>query len=143
MRARAGLAGYLVGLTYVSKVEDTWSQDADSEARNPLQKTRDFVLRYGPAVLVLLPLPSFGLLAASLLAGTVLALFAGWTAYNLSFVYRSTERNIGGAIGGLIAGISLLDALILGAAGADSAAVFAALLAFAATHTLQRYVKGT
>ena len=62
--------------------------------------------------------------------------------HSLSLVYRTRDRNIGGAIGRLIAGISLFDGLVLATAGAGIG-VLVALAAFGSTHALQRYIKGT
>jgi len=131
------LGGYLVGLTYVAKVEDKWA----SEHRSATSIV-GLALRYWPAVLVLLPVAYFASHAASWLVAPVLALFVGWVAYSLWLVYRPNDRNIGGAIGRLIAGISLLDGLVLAATG-SAVGVLVALVAFRGTHALQRYVKGT
>jgi hypothetical protein len=72
----------------------------------------------------------------------LLALFASWSAYAASFVYRADRRNIGRAVGYFIAGIALLDALALAVAG-SMIGVALALVAWAATLFLQRYIKGT
>jgi hypothetical protein len=58
-------------------------------------------------------------------------------------VYRRTERRIGAAIARLIAGISLIDLLVLAAVGAPPPTLVLALLAFGLTLLLQRYVEGT
>lgn len=167
------LGSYLVGLTYVSKVEDRWARETDplTPTLSPLQRERGLdgtprpfgerpadsdssesrvrggllvrkAIRYWPAVLVLLPAAYFGTQATNLLVAGVLLAFLVWAGYSLSLVYRRTGRNIGGAIGRLIAGISLVDGLVLASAGAG-VGVIVALLAFGSTHLLQRYVKGT
>jgi 4-hydroxybenzoate polyprenyltransferase len=164
------LGGYLVGLTYVSKVEDKWGtpspqpSPARGEGASPFpspstgegegggegaadqhHRISDYLeipSRFWPAVLVLLPVAYFGTQAANPLVAVVLVLFVGWSAYSLLLVYRPTGRNIGGAIGRLIAGISLLDGLVLASGGAGLG-VLVALAAFGSTHVLQRYVKGT
>jgi 4-hydroxybenzoate polyprenyltransferase len=69
-------------------------------------------------------------------------LLAGWILFSLHTVYREQGRNIGLAIGRLIAGISLFDALVLASTGAFTF-MAAALVAFGATLVLQRYVEGT
>ncbi len=113
---------YIVGLTYLAKVE-----------RQP------GLLGLWPAALLFLPA-----LYASLQftdAGVFLVLlFTGWTVYSLSFVYK--RRDYGGAIGRLIAGVSLLDALVLAGAG-SAVGVGLAGLAFGLTLFFQRYIKGT
>src|SRR5439155_7691513 len=59
------LGGYLVGLTYVSKVEAKWSNPSPqpSPARGERARTRRprSINRYWPAVLVLLPAAYFGM----------------------------------------------------------------------------------
>jgi hypothetical protein len=72
----------------------------------------------------------------------LLALFAGWTAYAASFVYRADRRSIGRAVGYLIAGVALLDALALAVVG-SVIGVALALAAWGTTLFLQRYIKGT
>lgn len=118
------LGGYIVGLTYVAKTE-----------------RRAGAARYWPAALVFLPAvyvltlsPGMGVLALA-------ALFVGWAAYALSFVY-GPNRQIGRAVVSMIAGVSLLDALVLAQQGAWPL-VGVALAAFALTLALQRWVKGT
>ncbi len=66
----------------------------------------------------------------------------GCVAYSISFVYRLTAHSIGGAIGRLIAGISLFDALVLADVGSWVGVAFAAA-AFAATLFFQHYIRGT
>jgi UbiA prenyltransferase family len=160
------LGSYLVGLTYVSKVEDQWAatrpvRPADSEPASRVlgepvegptarlahrERIGDPVgrvfLHYWPAVLVLLPVAYFAAFAASGWVAGLLGFFTAWAVSALSLVYRPANRDIGGAIGRLIAGISLLDGLVLVASG-WGVGVVVALLAFGGTHVLQRYVKGT
>jgi len=120
-----GLLGlYVVGLTYIAR----------SEARP------DFT-GYWPLWALCPPVIYFALWVPLAFLPLVI-LFAGWIAYSASFVYRTKGRSIGGAVGRLIAGISLYDALVLAAAGAP-VGVALALLAFGTTLILQRYVKGT
>jgi hypothetical protein len=119
------LALYIIGLTYIAK----------SESRPSLTNYWPAAILFLPAVYVLLQIPA----AITL---PILLLFGGWVAYSISFVYRSRNRSIGGAIGRLIAGISLLDALVLITLGALQL-VLIALLAFGATLFFQHYIKGT
>ncbi|MCP6618194.1 hypothetical protein NL516_27575, partial [Klebsiella pneumoniae] len=69
--------------------------------------------------------------------------FIGWALQSMSYVYRPERRNVGRAIGSLIAGVSLLDALVLVAAGASWAPVLLAAFAFVLTVYWQRDIKGT
>ncbi len=115
---------YLIGLTYIAKTE-----------------TRPALTAYWPAVLLFLPL-GYWAPRLSIEALPLLLLFGAWVAYSISFVYRSSDRSIGGAIARLIAGISLLDGLALASVG-SATGVALALLAFGATLFLQSYIKGT
>jgi UbiA prenyltransferase family protein len=119
------LVAYLVGLTAISKSE-----------------TRPTVVGYWPAGLLFLPPLYF---AARLGLGLTLLLpllVAGWVVYSLTFVYRARTRSIGAAIGRLIAGISLVDALVLASSGALET-VWLALAGFGLTLFFQRYIEGT
>jgi 4-hydroxybenzoate polyprenyltransferase len=97
---------------------------------------------YWPAALLALPALAFVASAPPPVAWPLLLLFACWTAYAASFVYRADGRNIGRAVGYLIAGIALLDALALAVAG-SGVGVAIALVAWGLTIYLQRHVKGT
>lgn len=116
---------YIVGLTYIARSE-----------------TGPSFTRYWPAALVFLPASYFALRLPSAWVLPLLILFAGWVAYSVSLVYRRTGRDIGGGITGLIAGISLYDALVLATVGALSGVILA-LLAFGLTLFFQRYITGT
>jgi 4-hydroxybenzoate polyprenyltransferase len=123
--AGALLVAYLVGLTAISKSE-----------------TRPTVVGYWPAALLFLPPLYF---ATRLGVGPALVLpllVAGWVAYCLTFVYRARTRSIGAAIGRLIAGISLVDGLVLASSGALEI-VWLAAAGFALTLFFQRYIEGT
>ena len=119
------LFGYVVGLTAIAKTE------AGSRLGGA-----------GPAVLLGLPAVAFVVASPPVAAWPLLAIFVGWVAYGASFVYRTDGRNVGRAVGSLIAGIALLDALVLAVAG-SAVGVAVALVAFGATLFFQRYVKGT
>jgi hypothetical protein len=116
---------YVVGLTYVAKTEN-----------------RPSATKYWPAVALFLPAAYFAFLLPAVALPILLPLFIGWVAYSISFVYRSKSRDVGGAIGRLIAGIALYDSLVLAAAGSLFGVVLA-FVAFAATLFFQRYIKGT
>ena len=112
---------YVVGLTYIAKTE-----------------TRTLT-GYWPAALLYLP-ALIGALALPWSGFWLPLVLALWVTYSASFVYLS--RRVGQAIGQLIAGVSLLDALVILLFGAASGVVWA-LLAFGLTLFLQRYIRGT
>jgi len=137
MLAFAGglLVLHLVGLTAIAK----------SEARPSMTG-------YWPAVVLLIaPLaflvqaPGWLVQAASLPAQVpVLAVAdAVWLLTSMRLIYRPAPRHIGAAVARLIAGISLLDLLILAALAAPPLFLALALLAFGLTLLLQRFVEGT
>ena len=70
-------------------------------------------------------------------------LSAAWVAVTIRLVYRETDRRIGLAIGRLIAGVSLVDAMVLSANGASYTVIGLAVLCFGLTLVLQRYIEGT
>ncbi|MCC6313342.1 MAG: UbiA family prenyltransferase [Thermomicrobiales bacterium] len=119
------LFGFTVGLTAIAKAEAGTG-----------------LAGYWPAALLALPAIAFAVSSPPPLAWPLAPLFIGWTAYAASFVYRADRRNIGRAVGYLIAGIALLDALALGLAG-SGIGVAVALVAWGLTIYLQRHVKGT
>lgn len=119
------LFAYIVGLTAIAK----------AEAGSGLAGA-------WPVALLALPAIVFAARAPQPAGWAPLALFAGWTAYAASFVYRAERRSIGRAVGYLIAGVSLLDALALAVVG-SAVGVALGLLGWATTLFLQRYVKGT
>jgi len=113
---------YIVGLTYIAKSE-----------------TKHTFSQHWPAVLLFLPVAFPFFQGFVPLHAVLLLLFVGWVTYSISFIYRG---KIGGGITRLIAGISLLDALVLTSTGTTTG-VIAAWLAFELTVLLQRYIKGT
>lgn len=144
------LGAYIVALTQIAKAEG-----------------RRGAMRYWPAALLFAPAawalwqlapgaPSgalFGVLSGTAAAGVasgletvagvlLVAVFAGWVGHSLSFVYRRGTPAFGAAISRLIAGVALLDALVLAAHGLVGA-VLLALAAFALTLFAQRFIKGT
>ena len=124
--AAAVLLCYLIGLTYVAKQENL------TEVRHlwPLAFLGAPFLYMWPA----LPTPG---------AATVLYLsFLAWVAYAVGWLVRPGHRNIRRAVVSLIAGISLLDALLMAGAG-DPARASWAVLGFALTLAFQRWVPGT
>ena len=117
---------YLIGLTYAAK-----------------QEHLDRVANLWPLAFVAIPM--FWGLQASLNDGIVAViglLFLVWVLYALSFLRRRRLGDVPRAIGGLLAGICLWDALVIAAAGRPSVAVLALVL-FGLTLLLQRYVSPT
>lgn len=112
---------YLVGLTYIAKTE-----------------TRTLT-GYWPAALLYLPV-LVGALALPWSGFWLPLALALWVTYSVWFVYGT--RQVGRAIGGLIAGISLLDALVIALFGTFLGVLWA-LAAFVLTLYLQRYIRGT
>ena len=122
----AVLLSYLIGLTYVAKQENL------TEVRH------------------LWPLAFLGapflyawrsLLDAG--AGSILYLaFLGWVVFAVSLLVRPRRRDIRRAVVSLIAGISLLDALLIAGAGEPARALWA-VAGFALTLAFQLWVPGT
>lgn len=119
---------YVIGLTYIAKTENKPSITNVSIVATLFLPTVYFTARQLQQVQwVTLPLILF---------------FTIWVAYSVSFAFRSPKRQVGQTVGQLIAGISLLDALVLAASGSLPGTPLA-LLSFALTLYLQRYVRGT
>ena len=78
----------------------------------------------------------------SLAVAVAWLLFAGWVAYSLHFLKRRRPGDVPRAVGGLLAGICLWDALVIASTGQAAAALLAAAL-FLVTLVLQRYVAPT
>ncbi|MEZ4741955.1 MAG: UbiA family prenyltransferase [Bdellovibrionota bacterium] len=73
---------------------------------------------------------------------SILIIFIGWTSYCLSFLKK--KKLLFKTVIGLIAGISLLDALLVSSSGNVSPEILIIMLmCFLSTLLLQRYVKGT
>ena len=120
------LLSYLIGLTYVARQEHLGR-----------------VANLWPLLFLALPL-GWGARAA-LQGGFVAALwvlFAAWVLYALSFLKRRRPGDVPRAVGHLLAGICLWDALVLADAG-QPAVAGAALGLFALTLLLQRVVAPT
>ncbi len=119
------LTAYLIGLTYVAK------QETLGRVRNlwPLVFLSAPFLYTAPAV------------AASPAGAAIYLGFLTWVIYALTLLIRSPRR-IPRAVVSLIAGIALLDALLIALHGAPTLA-WAAVGGFAATLALQKLVSGT
>ena len=124
----AALLCYLIGLTYVAKQENL----------------REF---RGAWPLLFLAVPfTYPLVYAAALEHTAGLVFYGalaaWIVYTLGFLLRPQRRNIPRAVGHFIAGISLLDGLLIAGQGQALVAGTCAL-AWLLTLILQRVVPGT
>jgi 4-hydroxybenzoate polyprenyltransferase len=120
------LLSYLVGLTYIAR-----------------QEHLDRVAHWWPLAFLALPLLWGAQAAASSLPVAVIwLLFAAWVLYALSFVKRRRPGDVPRAVGGLLAGICLWDALAIAATGQPGLAVLA-VAAFALTLMMQRFVAPT
>ena len=117
---------YLIGLTYVAKQENL------GHIRNmwPLAFLAVPVL-YGLTLIVNAPLTAIFWLA-----------FSGWILVALFYLRRRNPGDIPRAVVSLIAGIALLDAVLIAATGATAYATLA-VLGFLLTLTVQRFIAGT
>jgi 4-hydroxybenzoate polyprenyltransferase len=119
------LLSYLIGLTYVAKQENL------ARFRNAW-----------PLLFLAVPFVYAVPIVMDTVGRAVLYLgFLGWVVYSLSFL-RVGRMNIPGAVVRLLAGICLLDALLITGANEPTLAV-AAIAAFILTRILQGYVAGT
>ena len=117
---------YLIGLTYIAK------QETLGEVRN-----------LWPLAFLAAPVVYAVLAARYSVQGVVLGLlFVAWTGLALWFLRRRQPGDVPRAVVSLIAGIALLDAVLIAAAGAAGVAWLAGA-GFALTLLLQRYVAGT
>jgi hypothetical protein len=117
---------YLIGLTYIAKQEHLGR-----------------VANLWPLLFLALPL-IWGLRAAleDAIVATLSVLFLGWVVYSLWFLRRRGPGDVPRAVGSLLAGICLWDALVIAAAGRPSVAALALAL-FGLTLLLQRFVAPT
>jgi hypothetical protein len=120
------LVCYLIGLTYIAKQETL----ARVENLWPLAFLAAPVL-YGAWLIAPVPL-----------VAPFWVLFCGWMALALWLLRRRRRGDIPRAVVSLIAGISLLDALLIAASGLPGLAL-AALAGFGVTLFFQRYIAGT
>jgi heme O synthase-like polyprenyltransferase len=122
----ATLLSYLIGLTYVAKQEN-------------LTEVRHLWPLAFLAAPFLYALPA---LATSAPAAVLYVGFLGWVVYAVSWLVRAGRRDIRRAVVSLIAGISLLDALLIAGTG-DVVRAGWAVLGFVLTLVFQRWVPGT
>ena len=120
------LLSYLIGLTYVAKQENL----------KEIKNTWPLVFLAAPLV--------YGIYSATLGWGNGLLIicFAVWLGVSLRFLVRQYPGDIRRAVVCLIAGISLVDAVLLGSVGALYWAIMA-IAVFFLTLWLQRFALGT
>jgi hypothetical protein len=116
---------YLVGLTYAAKQENL------SEPRG-----------MWPLLLMQLPFLAYAIAFASPLVGVLFFLLFGWVSYCLVFLIHPRQRNIKRAVGYMIAGISLLDGMLVASQELELTTVLC-VAGFAATLLAQRFIPGT
>jgi 4-hydroxybenzoate polyprenyltransferase len=118
---------YLIGLTYIAK-----------------QETLTRFEHGWPLLFLAVPFIYVPIRAAawSWTGVTLYIFFLGWVVWAVALLRSRRPGNIPRAVVSLIAGISLLDALLLSMAPSAMAAL-AAFAAFPCTLFLQRYVRGT
>ncbi len=118
---------YLIGLTYAAK----------QEALDRLDRLWPLLFLGAPILYGLAIVWQSGVLAAAALVALIV-----WILVALYFLKRRSKGDVPRAVVSLIAGISLVDAVFLSAAGAVGAALVAGLC-FLLTLALQRWVSGT
>ncbi len=117
---------YLIGLTYIAKQEN-------------LGKVENL----WPLVFLAAPVAYGAWLAtAYAVVGIFWLLFSGWMLVALWFLRRRAKGDIPRAVVSLIAGISLLDAMLIAGTGSLALAGLA-LAGFGVTLFFQRYISGT
>jgi 4-hydroxybenzoate polyprenyltransferase len=124
--AAAVLLCYLIGLTYAAKKEHLDRLDG-----------------FWPLAFLAVPI-AFGIALSIEQTAAWLPLlgFAGWTGFALRLLLRRSPGDVPRGVVSLIAGICLLDAVLLASHGAPGLAAVA-VGAFALTLFLQRWVAGT
>lgn len=121
------LMAYVVGLTFVAK-----------------QETLKEMKSLWPLGFLFIPFVyTFPLLRRLDIYSLIYLMFLGWVAYTIFSLVWKKERSIGEAVVRLIAGISLLDAALIGTATERPEWGGAAALGFLLTLSFQRYVSGT
>lgn len=124
----AGLFAHVVGLTFAAR-----------------QEAYDRLDRVWPLAVLALPLLialGFAVAGGGWLVFLLLAAYAAWGGYSLRFLFRRRKGDVPRAVIGLIAAISLYDAVLIAAVGMPVLSVIAAL-GFPAVLALQRVASGT
>jgi 4-hydroxybenzoate polyprenyltransferase len=125
------LLAYVVGLTYVARFE----------SRSSVERLWPALFVFGPIAAAAVHVRALSPSALAFVAPVWLSCVA-WVGYALVLARRGGPDNIRSAVGRLIAGIALLDALALAVRGALPLSGLA-LGAFVLTLLLQRRVRGT
>lgn len=115
---------YVSGFTFIAKNENK----------------PDFT-RYWPVIFIIAPVVYFGF-QLELVFLPVVLFFLVWSIHSLTFIYRSQNKNIGGGIVRLIAGISLFDAMVLSIYGVFWPVILVFFL-FGITRFFQGYIEGS
>jgi 4-hydroxybenzoate polyprenyltransferase len=135
------LLGYVLGLTYVARHENESVPSQNVEASGKALRAR--IRRWWPLAGLLAPaLYMVPILRGTLIARALLGGFCLWIYRALELLRRGEPPAIRGAVVSLIAGISLLDALLL-IRHDQLVLALLAVAAFGLTSRLQRHVPGT
>jgi hypothetical protein len=117
---------YLIGLTYIAK-----------------QETLGEVKNLWPALFLAVPVVYGAATALDYLTGVVVFVaFVAWLVMALGYLKRRAPGDVPRAVTSLLAGICLLDAVLIAGAGATAIA-WLAVLAFVLALVLQRFVPAT
>lgn len=120
------LAGYVVGLSYVAKVEQT-----------------NILKRYVPLLLMFVPPFLNSYKSSGRLPILLTGAFLGWLAYALVFVFTPKIRNLKRAVGAMLAGICLVDLLAVSQIETPGLWQGLCVALFVVALLFQRYVPAT
>lgn len=123
--AAAGLFCHVVGLTYAAR-----------------QEAYDRIGAAWPLAVMAVPLAVGAAMLGGAFAALLLAVYAIWSGWALSLLFRRRPGDVPRAVVSLIAAVSLYDAVIIAGTGSAFLSLLA-VAAFAATLALQRIVPGT
>jgi 4-hydroxybenzoate polyprenyltransferase len=132
---------YVIGLTSVARIENNIPTRNDRPLCRPGTLRLPRIAHIGIVITLFLPASYFAV-RPSLLTLLFALFFTAWVVHNIFFIYDPSRPQVGRAVAQLIAGISLLDSLVL-IVSENYQGLLLALIAFALTLFLQRYVKGT
>jgi hypothetical protein len=121
------LACYIIGLSYIAKKESVQSP-----------------LRYWPCLFLAAPMVLAWIVNGGQyrLRSTFLCLiYLAWVVWCLSFIFLSSQRNIGRCVSGLLAGIVIVDFMAVWVADPETAFSFAMLFGLALL--FQRFIPAT
>jgi hypothetical protein len=117
---------YLIGLTFAAK-----------------QENLNQITNLWPLIFLGVPFTyAAGMLKIDQTSLVILVIFLLWVLYALSFLIFPSRINVPRAVVSLLAGICLLDALLIAASGDTNLALFA-LVGFPLTLAFQRWIPGT